>query len=752
MCKRATIAITGTVQGVGFRPFVYKKATEMDLRGYVLNTGDGVKIDAEGDESRLEEFIHQVCNEAPTNAVIDSCDVTYEEPQGYRMFEICESAQGECDLKAIIPPDYAICPDCLHELQNKRDSRYHYPFINCVNCGPRYSIVKKIPYDRPNTSMDVFEMCPSCEKEYKNPKDRRYHAQPISCPECGPKLTLHRSNGSLLTEGYKAIETVAKLIAKGHIVAIKGVGGFHLVCDASKNRSVLKLREKKNRPQKPFAVMFRSVYDMMKCSDLLPEEEELIRSPERPIVLITKRKPHRLEKFCISCDGIAPGVNRIGVFLPYSPIHVMLMEQVKCPIIATSANISDEPIITDSAVLLEKLGDVVDYYLDYDREIVNPCDDSVAMIQDGSVQFVRKSRGFSPECIKLPVSLDKKVLAVGGHLKNTIAIGFGNNAAISPHIGDLSGIDTMEYFERTVKMFEGVYGFNPDVIVCDKHPGYESTKWAKAQGIPLLQVQHHYAHILSLMAEHQITGPILGVAWDGTGYGDDGTLWGGEFFKADLNGYERIVHFESFKLLGGEKAVKEPKRVALSILFDLYGEAALDLDIPLLKQFEKEEIFTLYEMHQKSLNAPLSSSVGRLFDAVAAIFDVVYTTTYEGETGLKMETLYDDCPLMSHYPFEIHNGVIYYKEIFKEMLKEPCKERALSKFINTLCHIIVAIAKEQKLPVGLSGGVFQNKILTTQLLELLNNYEIPYYIHQKVPPNDGGISLGQIIYAATHDS
>lgn len=748
---RQKLIVTGIIQGVGFRPFVFKLAVELGLAGHVLNTGNGVCIDVEGDEATVAQFARDLIGKKPPQAVIDDVVIEEEgEPLGRESFEILKSDEVACDFGALIPPDSAICPDCLKELKDSEDFRYRYPFINCVNCGPRYTIIEKIPYDRPYTSMAPFEMCPDCAGEYKDPFDRRYHAQPISCPKCGPKLTLHRANGSLMAEGYAAIEGCAKLIKRGNILAIKGVGGFHLVCDASRNQSVQNLRDKKQRPEKPFAVMFKSVHDVMKCTDLKPEEEELLLSSERPIVLIQKRKTHRLEKFHFSCEGIAPHIDKVGAFLPYSPIHVLLLEQLKCPIVATSANISDEPIITDSEELREKLGGVFDYYLDYDREIVNPCDDSVVTLQDGGMQFIRKSRGYSPECLGLPFELNRKVLAVGAHLKNTISVAMGNKVMVSPHIGDMKGIETVNYFERNVEMFEGVYGFRPEVIVCDKHPHYASRKWAHEQNVPVLEVQHHYAHALALMGEHALNEKILCATWDGTGYGDDGTLWGGEFLTSSYEEYERTAYFEPFRLLGGEAAIKEPRRVALSLLFDLYGEEVFSMRHPLLEQFTVEEMRTLHQMYEKNLNAPLTSSVGRMFDAAAAISGLLYRTGFEGQGGMMMEAVYDCNPLIGYYPYEIEDGIIRHRQLFGLMLKEKDQVAAISKFINTLCHITADLAKRQNLPVGMSGGVFLNRILNDQTIALLKAEKIPYYIHRKLPPGDGCLSFGQVIYSQYH--
>lgn len=750
--KQAKITISGIVQGVGFRPFVYNLATELGVGGYVLNNPQGVLIVAETDQNTLEEFIQAIRQNKPRNAKIDSFKVESDEKLvGYTSFEIRDSVNmgGKC---AILPADTSICPDCLREMHDPKDRRYLYPFINCTNCGPRYTIIKELPYDRPKTSMAAFEMCPECQKEYNDPASRRFHAEPNSCPHCGPKLTLYRSNGTPLAEGAKAIETLCKLIKKGHIVAVKGIGGFHLVCDATKNRVVMELRERKKRPTKPFAVMFRSVFEIGKCTELSPIEEATILSPERPIVLISKRRPHRLEKFLISCDGVAPKVGTMGVFLPYSPLHSLLMEQAKIPLVFTSANLSGEPLIRDSKELCEKLSCVFDYYLDHDREILNPCDDSVVTIQNNKFQVIRRARGYAPSNVLLPFELEEGVLALGAQQKSTLALAFGSNAILSPHIGDLDNPSSESYFHQTREVLQGIYEFIPKVIVSDKHPDYESTRWAlKQKDSQVLQVQHHYAHMLSLLSEHKVKEKILGVIWDGTGYGDDGRIWGGEFFLGDFHGYERVGHFKEFRLLGGESAIKEPKKLALSLMFDLYGKEALNLKHPVVNSFSHDELETLYKMYQKGINSPLSSSVGRLFDAMAAMIGVVDRVTFEGECGMVLEGLYNPDFEAERYPYLLQEGVVDIHPMLLAILEEG-EEASLvaTKFINTLAHIALEVARIHRLPVGFSGGVFQNRELCTKIERLFQNEGLPYYMHEKIPCNDGGIALGQVAFAKFH--
>lgn len=748
MHKRIRVLIKGVVQGVGFRPFVFKLAKEQGVCGYVLNNSSGVLIDAEGDERKLEFFFEVIKTTPPKNAVIESVEIECDcEPLHRKVFEIRESDE-ESIRCAMLPTDKAICLECQKELRDKNNRRFEYPFINCIECGPRYTIIENLPYDRAKTSMESFTMCPVCKEEYENPLDRRFHAQPNSCAKCGPELTLYRKNASVVVEGKKAIDVAAKAIKKGEIVAIKGMGGFHLVCDASKVNVVMRLREKKKRPAKPFAVMFAAFSDILKCSQITEMENELINAPERPIVLVKKRKPHRLDKFNIACDQIAPNNLKMGVFLPYTPIHMLLMDKVATPIVCTSANVSDEAIITSKEAVFEKLSDVVDYVLDYNREIVNPCDDSVVDICGDKAFMIRRARGYAPANIKINRKSDKKILALGASQKNSIAIAFEGNILVSPHIGDIDNLDTFDYFKRTVELFSSVYDFTPDVVVHDRHPDYASTKYAKSLGVDSLAVYHHHAHILALMAEHNILDrEILGIAWDGSGYGEDGTIWGGEFLKVRGAAFERAGYFKPFKLLGGESAIREPKRIAFSILFDLYGEALFTMELPFLKAFEEDELATLRSMHEKSLNTVMTSSAGRLFDAVASILGVLHKSTYEGEAGAAIEMLADKSCAES-YAFEVRDGVVDWGEMFRQIVAgRQDVAKVSARFINTLAKTVTYFAKETGLPVGLSGGVFQNGLLLEAVKKEQANHGFTLYTHTKLPPNDGCIAFGQAVYA-----
>ncbi|RMH04690.1 MAG: carbamoyltransferase HypF, partial [Aquificota bacterium] len=610
---RLRISLRGAVQGVGFRPFVFRLATELGLKGWVINDTLGVRIEVEGEEGALHSFLLRLNLEKPPLAHIYSQEVEYLADVGYTTFEIRRSKE-EGKKEVLILPDIATCEECLRELFDPKDRRYLYPFINCTNCGPRFSIIEKLPYDRVNTTMKAFKMCPTCQEEYEDPANRRFHAQPNACPLCGPQVSLYTNQGELKAKGYKALELVAQALRDGLIVAVKGIGGFHLMCDATNEEAVRLLRERKRRWEKPFAVMFRDLEQVRLYAEPTQLEEALLVSPERPIVLLKKRRE--------LAPSVAPGLKRIGAFLPYSPLHHIILKSVDFPVVATSGNLSDEPIVKDNQEAMERLSSLADMLLLHDREIRRRCDDSVVKVVGKVAVPIRRSRGYAPMPIKLPFRLSKRVLALGGMLKNTFAIGFEDWVILSQHVGDVENLETLKSFEEMVFDFMKLYEFEPELVVCDLHPRYETTRWgetfAKSRGIDLLKVQHHYAHILSCMVERGIQERVLGVAWDGTGYGEDGTLWGGEFMVCDYKGYDRVFYIKPFRLIGGEKAVKEPRRVALSLLFELFGEKALALDNDTIRSFTKEELKNLYIAWSKGINSPYSSSVGRLFDAVAS--------------------------------------------------------------------------------------------------------------------------------------
>ncbi|BAF72608.1 carbamoyltransferase HypF [Sulfurovum sp. NBC37-1] len=729
------IEIEGTVQGVGFRPFIYSLAARFNLKGSVLNGTQGVEIVINATSADLDNFLQAIKNELPPLASIDHIRTTELPLEQFQDFQIIATEDGG-EKTVRIPPDVSICKACEKELFDPTDRRYGYPFITCTHCGVRYSIIYDLPYDRKNTSMKFFEMCEMCTKEYNDPLDRRYHAQPIGCYQCGPGLSLLDNQCSALSvKRSEIIDMASQLLLDGNILAVKGVGGYHLMCDATNEEAVAKLRERKRRPSKPFAVMVKNMDMAHQLAVISSKEEALLESKERPIVLLNAKRQ-------TLNAHVAPNISRIGLFLPYTPLHLLLLHTLNRPLVATSANVTDEPICTDRESL-EKLSDVYDYVLDHNRKIVNGCDDSVVMVVREQKVTLRRARGYAPSSVKLPFKLSKRVLSMGANQKSTVAIGFDDQVILSPHIGDLDSIGSVEYYKKNIGTLERIYGFEPEVIVHDKHPQYESTKVAlslSAQRSTLnaVAVQHHYAHILGVMAEKGIEGKVLGVAFDGTGYGDDGNLWGGEFLVCDYEGYERVAHLNYFKLLGGAKAIKEPRRMALSLLFELYGKEALALQHPVLDAFSPSELRTYYIAWEKGLNGPLSSSAGRLFDAVASLTDVCHVMSFEGESGMLLEELYDGS-VEGYYPFGYDDGRIDILPMIKEIVKESDRTVAVSKFFHTLVEIIMTIHKAFGLPLVLSGGVFQNRILLNLMMERVPDI----YFLNRFPPNDGGIALGQ---------
>ena len=744
--KSFLIQITGIVQGVGFRPFVYNLAIKHNMKGWVNNDDRGVNILLNCKEQEAQNFIKELQENPPVLAKINSINIEkIIEIKECKSFEIKQSSNSN-NKSTIISPDMSICNDCIEDINDMSNFRYNYSLTNCTNCGPRYSIIKTVPYDRVNTSMSSFMLCENCAKEYNNPTNRRYHAQPVSCEICGPNVTLYNKYSEILESNINAVEKAADLINKGFILAIKGMGGFHLVCDASNDKVVNQLRINKNRPNKPYAVMFKDINSIKTYTKINLKEEETLCSKEKPIVLVKKKDDFSLSKL------IAPNINQIGCFIAYTPLHHLLFRYLKSPILATSANLKDEPIIRSKDEVLNKLSLVVDYILDFNRDILNACDDSVIQTVENYNIKLRNARGYAPSSLKLEKTTNKKILALGANQKSTISLAFENNLILSPYIGDLNSIESVEYFERTIETFKRFYDFEPDIIVCDKHPNYESTKFAFKlkeinPNIELVQVQHHYAHILSTMAEYNLQKDVLGIAFDGTGYGDDGNIWGGEIFIANTKEYKRVNHIAYFKLLGGEMAVKEPKRVALSLLFDNFGlEDILVMDLACVKAFKTNEIKMLHTMWQKGLNAPYTSSVGRLFDAIASFADILHTQSYEGETGLLIEQNYDTS-INEYYSYKITNEQIDLSSMIKEIILDLDKKLICSKFINTMVQIILDLADTyENLPVVLSGGVFQNKILLQILIGKFQKQGREFYFNIDIPANDGGLSIGQIYH------
>jgi hydrogenase maturation protein HypF len=764
MNDRIHIAIRGAVQGVGFRPFVYKLANELNLTGYVLNNSSGVFIEAEGDDLFLRNFLSRIETDKPKLSVITSLEYSFLDPVGYSKFEIKKSEEVD-DVSTMILPDIAVCDDCLKEMLNPNDRRYLYSFINCTNCGPRFSIIESLPYDRPNTSMKIFKICDKCREEYENPSDRRFHAQPTACPECGPQLFLWDEKGNIISEKQSVLKQTVELFRHGKIIALKGLGGFQLIVDATNDDAVRELRKRKHREEKPFALMFPSIKSIIEVCEVSELEERVLSSIESPIVLLKKVSRMQHPVTSIS-EFVAPNNPYLGAMLPYTPLHHLLMKELNLPLVATSANLSEEPICIDELEALERLGGIADYYLVHNRPIVRHVDDSIVRVIMNRELVMRRARGYAP----LPVMVSEKysslkektILAVGAHLKNTVALKKGNNIFISQHIGDLSTEESSNTFKKVIAGFKLLYNTEPDEIISDLHPEYISTKYAKHLSEKIEQVQHHYAHVAACRFENQVEGDALGVSWDGTGYGLDGTVWGGEFFLTDDVSYKHYAMFRSFKLPGGEKAIKEPRRSLTGILFEIAGVSFVNEFSDLIEnKFTSAEIGILLNMLSKKINSPITSSTGRLFDAVSSLLGICDRTNYEGQAAMMLEFTADLVENGS-YPFEIKEGnkfqldadeslvqIIDWQLIIISIINDIRKDVKTSiitaKFHNTLAKVILEIAKKSEMKkVVLSGGCFQNALLTERTINLLQESNYKVYWHQRIPPNDGGISLGQI--------
>jgi hydrogenase maturation protein HypF len=765
---RLRLTLTGAVQGVGFRPFVYRLATELQLKGWVNNSSSGVTIEVESDRPILEQFLQRIQSENPPPSYIQTLDSVWLESVGYQQFEIQISAAGELTKSAIVLPDMATCSDCLAEIFDRQNRRYRYPFTNCTHCGLRYSIIEGLPYDRDRTTMRGFPMCPACQSEYDNPIDRRFHAQPNACPVCGPHLELWDRTGKISATGDAALQEAANALRSGQIVAVKGLGGFHLMVDARNQDAVMQLRQRKRRPDKPLAVMYPSIDGVREQCWVSELEMGWLRSPQAPIVLLRRLPDSRnSETFlgegnavspkCFTptvAPSVAPGNPYLGVMLPYTPLHHLLLTELGFPVVATSGNLSDEPICIDEEEAVQRLGSIADCFLVHDRPIARSVDDSVVRAMGDTQMVLRRSRGYAPLPIPIP-GLTAKILAVGGHLKNTIAITIEGQAFLSQHIGDLQTPQAYSAFQTTIDRLSSIYEFTPEAIACDAHPDYRSTQFAQQQQLPVIPVQHHYAHVLACMAEHHLTPPVLGVAWDGTGFGLDGTIWGGEFLYIQERGFDRVAHWRSFPLPGGDRAVKEPRRVALGLLYELFGDAAFSqTHLFPIQSFSQLELSLLQTALKKGLNTPRTSSVGRLFDAIASLLGLYQTTTFEGQGAMALE--FAITPSEACYSLEVIPGnpiLLNWEPLIRELLDDLEQGQLIScisaKFHNTLIEGILAIAQNfPDIPIVLTGGCFQNKYLLEQGILRLHKLGIATYWHSQIPPNDGGIALGQILAAA----
>ena len=725
--------IKGLVQGVGFRPFVYTLAHKFALVGEIYNDDEGVKLNFSGEEASFLAFEKELYEKLPALARIDELH-KFKIDKIYEKLEIVASKSAT--KQAPILPDYALCDDCLREFYDPTNPRYKYPFINCTNCGPRFSIIKALPYDRVNTTMNEFKMCEFCGGEYKDPLNRRYHAEPISCPNCGPKLYLKDKFGKVLASENEAAKEAAKLINEGKILAIKGLGGFHLVCDATNEAAVCELRARKHRPSKPFALMSKNLQNARKIAQISEAEAKLLTSNLKPIVLLEAKNGSNIAK------SVAPNLNKLGVMLAFSGMHLLLFDHLEHDIIATSANISGEVVIKDESELREKLGGVIDFYLDHDREIYSPSDDSIAFCVGDEVIFTRTSRGLNPNFIHTNFKQKGTFLALGAELKSSFCIYKDGLLMVSPYIGDLKNVATFDRFKDIFTLFETTYDLKIDKVIADLHPNFLNTKWAKDQGFELVHLQHHYAHLLSVIFENDLPDKeYLGFCFDGTGYGEDGKIWGGEVFRLDKKSYERVYHFDEFSLFGGENSIKNIYLIAYSIILKYELE---DEGRKFLVNFDEKVLRNFKMMEQKGLNLVKTSSVGRIFDAFGAIICGISHSSFEGESGMRLEALYDK-NLDACYKFSLNDGVIGFKEAFKNALKDEPRVAATA-FINGMADIIFEISKNEKKEILLSGGVFQNKTLLELIYKKFTKANLKFYINKKFCSNDSNVNLGQIYY------
>jgi hydrogenase maturation protein HypF len=765
--QRQRIVVQGMVQGVGFRPFVYSQAVRHGLVGFVLNNSLGVTIEVEGAEQAIDVFQRALREELPPLAHIVSLTCEPLPLRHEATFLIVQSEAG-AERRALISPDAATCEDCLRELFDPADRRYHYPFINCTNCGPRFTIIQDVPYDRDKTTMRVFPMCPSCQREYEDPLNRRFHAQPNACPVCGPHVVLLSSgeDGSMRPVVCQdPITQAAQLLAEGTIVAVKGLGGYHLTCDALHADAVRRLRQRKQREAKPFALMVPNIATARQLCLVSEAEARLLQSHQRPVVLLQQRNDNQV------APAVAPSYDSLGIMLPYTPLHHLLLHAFAAAhqpgkptvLVMTSGNLSEEPIAYHDEDARARLHTIAEALLIHNRDIHMRCDDSVMRVTAGGEQFFRRSRGYAPEPIALSFNLPVPLLACGAQIKNTFCLGKGRQAFVSHHIGDLENLETLLSFRDGIEHFQRLFDIFPEAIAYDLHPEYLATKYALEAAIPQkIGVQHHYAHIASVMAEHGLTEPVIGVAADGTGYGTDGAIWGCEIMVADLLHFQRVAHLAYVPLPGGEQAVRQPWRMGAVYLSRAYGDAFLHLDIPFVQAINRARWHVLSQMIEKGINCPQTSSLGRLFDAVAALLGLhASEVMYEGQAAIALEMLAATCSdQVTSYPCCWQSGepamlnvAPLITAIVEDILRGKPAARIARRFHLSIAEMLaeacVEVSKQTGLNiVALSGGVFQNRLLLEQLMKNLKERAFQVYINRRVPPNDGGISLGQLVVVA----
>jgi len=762
---RLRFQVSGIVQGVGFRPFVYRLAHELDLLGWVRNTPGGVEIELQGQPKALTAFEQALSNEAPPLAVINSISMKEVPVCDEGGFSILPSTGGEPDIR--IAPDSALCDDCLRELFDPANRRYLYPFITCTNCGPRYSIITDTPYDRPKTTMAGFPLCPECLQEYHDPADRRFHAQPLACSTCGPRLRLLDDAGQeclpthirIPGDTSAVMASAIELLKAGAILAVKGIGGFHLAVDACNNEAVKRLRERKKRDEKPFAVMAAGLDTARTITQLNEIEERLLAAVESPIVIVRKSGN------CPVSPLVAPDNGWLGLMLPYTPIHHLLLRGGNfTALVMTSANRSDEPIIFEDSNALRRLSGIADYFLTHDRPIHIRCDDSVIRVFQDRPLFYRRARGYVPRSIPLPIEV-RPILAVGAEMKSAICLAKDGQAFLSQHIGDLQNESACDSFRHCINHLTGLLQISPEIIACDLHPDYHSSIYAAESGLQLVTVQHHHAHLAACMAENGLDEEVIGLIFDGTGYGTDGTIWGGELLIGGYGGFRRAAHFRTVRLPGGDTAVREPWRMALAYLYQAYDSAANNIDHPVVRYLTKSEHAVFAAMLAKGINAPFTSSCGRLFDAIAALLNIRHFVSYDGQAAIELEALAetsdtdDDC-----FPFDItptSNGPLQidFTPLFPAILSAlqvGSSPAAIARRFHTTVaqaalEACLSIARATGLErVVLSGGVFQNRLLTEMVYTGLTKSGLQVFTHRLAPPNDGCIALGQAAIAGWH--
>jgi hydrogenase maturation protein HypF len=758
--ERIQLTIRGTVQGIGLRPFVFRLAQELSLGGWIANTTQGALLELEGTPNCLRAFQKRITTELPLSGNIQTISSTPIPDIGEQSFSIRPS-QWDNQTHSVISPDLATCQSCLEDINNPQSRRYRYPFTTCAQCGPRFSIVLRLPYDRLNTTMHQFVFCDDCLHEYDDPSDRRFHAETIACPSCGPQVELWNQEGNLLNQREEAFRAASDIVRKGGILAVKGLGGFQLWVNAESSEAVQRLRQRKHRPTKPFAVLFPSLTYLEQHCSVSPDEIELLTSPAAPIVLVKKRITSTL-----ACD-VSPNNPYVGAMLPHTPLHHLLMNDLLMPVIATSGNRSDEPLAIDEQDAVHRLHGIADAFLVHNRPIVRPVDDSVVQVINDKCLMRRRARGYVPTPLSLQTGFDAAhrsppILAVGGHLKNTVAVTTGDQIILSQHIGDLSTPETSTQFERTISDMLTVFHLTPQAIACDSHPDYRSSRFAhqfaKQRNIPVIPIQHHHAHIAACMAEHALQGPVLGVAWDGAGFGLDETIWGGEFLLCHDAEFTRIAHLRPFRLPGGEVCMREPRRVALALLYEVFGESMFEWDLPPLQSLGQNMTQALVELLDINVNCPITTSIGRLFDGVSALLSLSQVSSFEGEAAMALEFLADHevsqtRPLHYRVPLKsqsdsqgplVANWQPLISDIVHDISERKSPAEIALRFHHTLAILIADVAERiQCHQIVLCGGVFQNALLLRLSETELMKRGFAVYTPQRFGTNDGGLSLGQ---------